>query len=240
MSNNYLRNNPVANQLSIDTFRLYENKDVDDALKISIDTLLAACKKIIFDFASDGNRTYESFAKKIEMISDTSTIKGLIANIKDVCEDTELRDSILAKNKKSYLDSIDLIGDAIKRMIELDPSLESKAIQNFKSAGKRLVESVKRTADEYQEKLNESNEIGVPGRVHRLKKMLINHIVDSKGKDAKSGYGRDWHRLFSTLAQKLSSINSGKATFSDNDRKTLTELEKKTDNLAQKSPLHVR
>ena len=233
MSNNYLRNNPVANQLSIDTFRLYENKDVDDALKISIDTLLAACKKIIFDFASDRNRTYESFAKKIEMISDTSTIKGLIANIKDACEDTELHDSILAPLKKSYLDSIDLIGDAIKRMVELDPSLESKAIQNFKSAGKRLVESVKRTADEYQEKLNESNEIGVPGRVHRLKKMLINHIVDSKGKDAKSGYGRDWHRLFSTLAQKLSSINSDKATFSDNDRKTLAELEKKTDNLVQ-------
>ena len=233
MSNNYLRNNPVANQLSIDTFKLYENKDVDDALKISIDTLLAACKKIIFDLASDRNRTYESFAKKIESIGDTSTVKGLIANIKDVCEDTELHDPVLAPLKKAYLDSIDMIGDAIKRMIELDPSLESKAIQNFKSAGKKLVESVKRTADEYQEKLNESNEIGVPGRVHRLKKILVNHIVDSKGKDAKSGYGRDWHRLFTTLAQKLSSINSTKATFSDNDRKNLSELEKKTDNLSQ-------
>jgi len=233
MPNNYLRNNPVANQLSIDTFKLYENKDVDDALKISIDTLLAACKKIIFDLASDRNRTYESFAKKIESIGDTSTVKGLIANIKDVCEDTELHDSVLAPLKKAYLDSIDMIGDAIKRMIELDPSLESKAIQNFKSAGKKLVESVKRTADEYQEKLNESNEIGVPGRVHRLKKILINHIVDSKGKDAKSGYGRDWHRLFTTLAQRLSSINSTKATFSDNDRKNLSELEKKTDNLSQ-------
>lgn len=233
MSNNYLRNNPVANQLSIDTFKLYENKDVDDALKISIDTLLAACKKIIFDLASDRNRTYESFAKKIESIGDTSTVKGLIANIKDVCEDTELHDSVLAPLKKAYLDSIDMIGDAIKRMVELDPSLESKAIQNFKSAGKKLVESVKGTADEYQEKLNESSEIGVPGRVHRLKKILINHIVDSKGKDAKSGYGRDWHRLFTTLAQRLSSINSTKATFSDNDRKNLSELEKKTDNLSQ-------
>jgi hypothetical protein len=107
MSNNYLRNNPVANQLSIDTFKLYENKDVDYVLKISIDTLLAACKKIIFDFASDRNRNYESFSKKIEMIGDTSTIKGLIANIKDVCEDTELHDSILAPLKKSYLDSIE-------------------------------------------------------------------------------------------------------------------------------------
>ena len=233
MSNNYLRNNPIANQLSIDTFKLYENKDVDDALKISIDTLLAACKKIIFDLASDRNRTYESFAKKIESIGDTSTVKGLIANIKDVCEDIELHDSVLAPLKKAYLDSVDMMGDAIKRMVELDPSLESKAIQNFKSAGKKLVESVKRTVDEYQEKLNESSEIGVPGRVHRLKKILINHIIDSKGKDAKSGYGRDWHRLFTTLAQKLSSINSGKATFSDNDRKNLSELEKKTDNLSQ-------
>ncbi len=233
MSNNYLRNNPIANQLSIDTFKLYENKDVDDALKISIDTLLAACKKIIFDLASDRNRTYESFAKKIESIGDTSTVKGLIANIKDVCEDIELHDSVLAPLKKAYLDSVDMMGDAIKRMVELDPSLESKAIQNFKSAGKKLVESVKRTVDEYQEKLNESSEIGVPGRVHRLKKILINHIIDSKGKDAKSGYGRDWHRLFTTLAQKLSSINRGKATFSDNDRKNLSELEKKTDNLSQ-------
>lgn len=233
MSNNYLKNNPIANQLSIETFRLFENQDVDKALEIAIDTLLGVYKKITFDLASDRNRSFDSFSKKIERVSDTSTVKGLIANIKDVCDDVELSDSTLASLKKMYLDSIDVLGDAIKRMVELDPSLEAKSIQYFKSSGKKLLESIKRIADDYQEKINESKAIGVPGRLERLKRSLINNIVDSKGKDAKSGYGRDWHRLFTTLGQKMSAIDTDKATFSDNDRKNLTDLEKKTDSLSQ-------
>ena len=233
MANNYLKNNPIAKQLSVETFRLFENQDVDKALEIAIHTLLGVYKKITFDLASDRNRSFDAFSKKFERVSDTSTIKGLIANIKDVCGDIELSDPILAPLKKMYLDSIDVLGDAIKRMVELDPSLEAKSIQYFKSSGKKLLESIKRVADDYQEKINESKAIGVPGRLERLKRILVNHIVDSKGKDAKSGYGRDWHRLFTTLGQKLSAIDMNKATFSDNDRKNLSELEKKTDSLSQ-------
>jgi hypothetical protein len=233
MANNYLKRNPVANQMSIETFRLFENQDVDKALEISVNTLLSLYKKLTFDLASDRNRTFDSFSKKLITVSDASSIKSLVANIKDVCEDVDLSDSVLAPLKKRYLDSIDMVGDAIKRMIELDPSLEAKAIEYFKKSSKVLMETIKRLADQYQEKLNESTAIGVPGRMERLKRILLNHIVDSKGKDAKSGYGRDWHRLFATLEQKLSAINSDKATFSDADRKNLSELEKKTDSLVQ-------
>ena len=233
MANNYLKNNPVANQLSIDTFRLFENQDVDKALEIAVDTLLGVFKKITFDLASDRNRSFESFSKKLMGVGEASSFKSLIANIKDVCGDIELADPILAPLKKMYIDSIDTLGDAIKRMIELDPSLEAKAIEDFKKASKRLLETIKRVADQYQEKINESQAIGVPGRMERLKRILVNHIMDSKGKDAKAGYGRDWHRLFTTLEQKLSSINADKATFSDSDRKNLAELEKKTDSLTQ-------
>ena len=163
MANNYLKNNPIAKQLSVEAFRLFENQDVDKALEIAIHTLLGVYKKITFDLASDRNRSFDAFSNKFERVSDTSTIKGLVANIKDVCEDVELADPILAPLKKMYLDSIDDLGDAIKRMVELDPSLEAKSIQYFKSSGKKLLESIKRVADDYQEKINESKAIGVPG-----------------------------------------------------------------------------
>ncbi len=233
MSKNYLNINPIARQFSIETYRLNENQDVDSALKLSVNTLLELFKKVVFDLASDRNRNLTSFSKKIESLSDSSSFKNLIAKIKEISEDVEIQDPMFASLKKMYIDSISKVGDSIKRLIELDPSLEAKSIEYFKSAGKKLVSEVQSFSSQEQEKLNEAMAIGFSGRTDRLKRNLTNLVLDSKNKDAKSGYGRDWYRLFQTMLQKLSAIDSGKASFTDNDRKNLSELEKKADTLAQ-------
>ena len=103
---------------------------------------------------------------------------------------------MFASLKKMYLDSISKVGDSIKRLIELDPSLEGKSIEYFKSAGKKLLSEVQSFTTQEEEKVNESMAIGFPGRSDRLKRTLTNLVLDSKNKDAKSGYGRDWYRLF--------------------------------------------
>ena len=233
MSNNYLNNNPIARQFSIETYRLNENQDVDAALKLSVNTLLELFKKIAFDLASDRNRILDSFSKKINSLSDSSSFKNLLAKIKELCEDVEIQDPMFASLKKMYLDSISKVGDSIKRLIELDPSLEGKSIEYFKSAGKKLLSEVQSFTTQEEEKVNESMAIGFPGRSDRLKRTLTNLVLDSKNKDAKSGYGRDWYRLFQSMLQKLSAIDGNKASFTDNDRKNLAELEKKADTLSQ-------
>lgn len=233
MSNNYLNSNPIARQFSIETYRLNENQDVDGALKISISTLLELFKKITFDLASDRNRTVDSLGKKLATMEDSSSFKNLLAKIKEISEDVEIQDPMFASLKKMYLDSISKVGDSIKRLIELDPSLEAKSIEYFKSESKKLISEVKSFTSSQEEKVNEGMVIGFPGRAERLKRSLVNLILDSKNKDAKSGYGRDWYRLFQTMLQKLSAIDHNKSSFSENDKKNLAELEKKADTLAQ-------
>ena len=233
MSKNYFNNNPVAKQFAIATYRLNENQDVDSALKLSINTLLELFKKVVFDLASDRNRSLDSISKKMTSLDESPSFKNLLAKIKELAEDVELHDPMFASLKKMYIDSISKVGDSIKRIIELDPSLEAKSIEYFKSASKKLISEVKSFTTEQQEKINESMEIGFSGRTERLKRILTNLILDSKNKDAKSGYGRDWYRLFQTMLQKLGAMDIDKATFTDNDRKNLAELEKKTDTLSQ-------
>lgn len=233
MSSNYLNNNPIARQFSIETYRLNENQDVDSALKLSINTLLELFKKIAFDLASDRNRSLDSISKKIVSLSDSSSFKNLLAKIKEIGEDVEIQDAMFASLKKMYLDSISKVGDSIKRLIELDPSLEGRSIEYFVSAGKKLLNEIALFYTEQEEKINESMAIGFFGRADRLSRCLINLVLDSKNKDAKSGYGRDWYRLFQTMLQKLSAIDSKKASFTENDRKNLAEIEKKSDTLSQ-------
>lgn len=231
--NEYLKSNPIAKQLSVETYKLFENEDVDNLLKKTNELLLSAFKKVVFDIASEKNRNPDSFRKKFEDVSNSSSVKGLIAKLKDYASDVELIDSGYAEIKKLYIDSIGMLGDAIKRAVELDPSLEAKIIDYFKSAGDKIQKTMDIIAKEIQKSINEGLTIGFHGRADRLKKILINLITDSKGKDSKSGYGRDWHRLFTTMQQKLQSIDIDKNLIKDSDRKTLSELEKKIDNLAQ-------
>jgi cell fate (sporulation/competence/biofilm development) regulator YlbF (YheA/YmcA/DUF963 family) len=225
MGKEYLRYNPVARSLSSSYFTLNENQNVEDLIKRIADALASNCKKICFDIASDKNRNPDQFRKKVEQLSGSSSAKNLLAKVKDICNDVEVIDPHFAEIKNLYINSLSSIGEAVKRAIEIDPSKEAKFIDLFeKSLGKMQIEMDKIAKEKA---INEGLIIGYDGRVDRLRKILISLICDSKGKDSKNGYGRDWQRIFSQLKQRLDSLSSS------GQRKDLTEIEKKVDNLCK-------
>ena len=245
--NNYLSHNPVAKQFVMDVYKLNENASVDTLLKRATETTLDTFKKLVFDLASKSNRNPDTLRAMLADIGSSQTVKGLIAKMKDYADETEISDSKYAQVKQMYLTALNSIGDALKRLVEVEPKLGSMIIDNFKGLSKKLMDSVDDIAIAYSkslaknesefsspsEILNESIFTGYKGRIEKLRKNLVNLISDSQGKDAKSGYGRDWQRLFSALDQKLQVLETSKEITGEKDRKNLADLEKQTDNLAE-------
>lgn len=241
---NYFVNNPIAKQIALDTFKLYENASVDALLKRASEVALDTFKKVIFDLAEKSNRNPDALRLKLTDVGSSKTIKNLVAKIKDYASEADLSDSRYAEVKNMYLLGLDQISDALKRLVEVDPKLGDIAIDNFQQLSAKLVRSIEEIARVYSTKVNDSledfgNELnesiftGYGGRLEKLRKKLVNLISDSKGKDAKSGFGRDWHRMFTALDQKLDAIDSAKSVIGEKDRKNLADLEKQSDSLAQ-------
>ena len=245
--NNYLSQNPVAKQFVMDVYKLNENASVDNLLKRATETTLDTFKKLVFDIASKSGRNPDTLRAMLADVGSSQTVKGLIAKMKDYADEVEISDSRYAQVKKMYLDALNSIGDALKRLVEVEPKLGAMIIDNFKGISKKLIDSVDDIAITYSKKLaqneskfqgseeplNESIFTGYKGRIEKLRKTLVNLIADSQGKDAKSGYGRDWQRLFSALDQKLQVLETSKDITGEKDRKNLADLEKQTDNLAE-------
>ena len=246
--NNYLNRNPIAKQFVIETYKLNENASVDTLLKRATETTLDTFKKLVFDIASKSNRNPDALRAMLLDIGSSQTVKGLIAKMKDYADEVELSDPRYAQVKQMYLEALTSIGDALKRLVEVDPNLGSMIIDNYKSISKKLIDSLDDIAmsysktmsqnesngsDEAQYILNESIFTGYKGRIEKLRKNLVNLISDAQGKDAKSGYGRDWQRLFTALEQKLQVLETSKDITGEKDRKNLADLEKQTDNLAE-------
>jgi len=241
---NYFGNNPIARQIALDTYRLDENASVDSLLKRATEVTLDTFKKLIFDLAVKSSRNPDALRLKLTDVGSSKTIKNLVAKIKDYASEVELSDSKYAEVKQMYLKALDQISDALKRLVEVDPKLGDMAIDNFQELSTKLVKSLEEIATSYSSKMNDSADFegtplnesiftGYKGRIEKLRKKLVNLISDSKGKDTKSGYGRDWQRMFSALDQKLDAIDTAKDVVGEKDRKNLADLEKQTDNLAQ-------
>jgi hypothetical protein len=241
---NYFGNNPIARQIALETFKLNENASVDSLLRRATEVTLDTFKKLIFDLAEKSDRNPDSLRLKLTDVGSSKTIKNLVAKIKDYADESQLSDSRYAEVKQMYLSALDQIADALKRLVEVDPKLGDMAIDNFQELSTKLVKSLEEIAYSYSNKMNDSLEFngehlnesiftGYKGRIEKLRKKLVNLISDSKGKDTKSGYGRDWQRMFNALDQKLDAIDTAKDVIGDKDRKNLSDLEKQTDSLAQ-------
>lgn len=231
MRSDYLRHNLAARSVFSASFRLNESSEAKDLSKKSTELLVSIFKKIVFDLASDKNRNPSSFEKKVSIVKDSPKFKNLLAKLKDIASETEVVDPSYAENKQLYLQALSETGESISRMIEIDSSLESSIIEIVEKILERILREISSIS---KDSMNESLGIGHSGRYNRLKKILTSLIIDSKGKDAKSGYGRDWQRIFSQLDQKLEGMSfDSKNVVSDSDRKELSDLEKKTDNLSQ-------
>lgn len=245
---NYFTHNPAAKSIITDFMKLNENASVDNLLKRATEICLDTFKKIVFDLASQENRNPDVLRAMLLDISSSKTIKSLVAKIKDYAGEAELGDSRYSKVKNMYMQSLNSLGDALKRLVEIDSKLEDSIIDTYKISANRLISSLDSIAMSYSKKksayeslnfdftsqsINESISIGFRGRIEKLRKKLVNLISDSKGKDTKNGYGRDWQRLFTSLEQKLEAIEDSKDLTGEKDRKTLSELEKQTDSLSE-------
>jgi hypothetical protein len=245
---NYFTHNPAAKTIISDYMKLNENASVDNLLKRATEIFLDTFKKIVFDLASRDNRNPEVLRDMLLNVATSKTVKSLVAKIKDYADEAELGDSRFSKVKNMYTSALNSMGDALKRLVEVDSKLEDGIINTFKISANRLISSLdsiavgvskKKSTNEssnyeynYQS-INESAGIGFTGRIEKLRKKLVNLISDSKGKDSKNGYGRDWQRLFTALEQKLEAIENSKDITGEKDRKTLSELEKQTDSLSE-------
>ena len=196
--NNYLNQNPIAKQFVIDTYKLNENASVDTLLKRATETTLDTFKKLVFDIASKSNRNPDALRAMLLDIGSSQTVKGLIAKMKDYADEVELSDSRYAQVKQMYLQALTSIGDALKRLVEVDPNLGSMIIDNYKSISKKLIDSLddiaisysktmsqseSNASGEYQDLLNESIFTGYKGRIEKLRKNLVNLISDAQGKE---------------------------------------------------------
>lgn len=240
MPKQYFNSNPIAQKL-YSLYNLNENENVDKLLdKISV-VVLDSFKKIVFDLSNNKSRNPDAFREKLSDLSDSKNISNLISKMKDYAEEASLIDSKYSKVKQMYLKGLNKITDSLKRMVEIDPSLGNKAMKKIESLSDTLMGSVDRIAVERMKRLNESSldnlyesiSMGFEGRAETLRKKLVNLISESKGKDSKNGFGRDWQRIFSQLTQKLDVVTSEKRTVGEKERKALAQIEKEVDNLAQ-------
>jgi len=237
MTQKYLDINPIARQLSLETFRLNENESVEELIKKLSTSLFDVYKKTVVDFAPAKQRRLSTVKEKLKDTANSSNLKSLVAKMKDYAKDTDLEYSSYADVKDLYIDGMIELADSLKRIVEIDPKLEDKVIKYFqqrtsKYAGS-LEEIIKKEKEE-EEELNESIKVGLKGRAedlkHKLRKVLI---PESFGKTSDNGYGRNWYRIFMELDQKLSSLDHRKEISNDKEKKVLRDLESQTDKLAK-------
>lgn len=237
MTQRYLNINPIARMMSIETFRIFENESVDELTQKLAISFFDVFKKVVVDFAPAKQRKLSTIKEKLKDTANSSSFKTLLAKTKDYAKETDIENSALADVKSLYIDAMEQIADSIKRVIEIDPKLEDKAIKYFQGRTSKYVASLEssyKRKKEEDEELNESFGLGLKGRVEALKhKLRMVLIPESSGKTADNGYGRNWYRIFTELDQKLSAINHKKEISNDKEKKALKDLESQTDKLAK-------
>lgn len=223
--------------MSIETFRIFENESVDELTQKLAISFFDVFKKVVVDFAPAKQRKLSTIKEKLKDTANSSSFKTLLAKTKDYAKETDIENSALADVKSLYIDAMEQIADSIKRVIEIDPKLEDKAIKYFQGRTSKYVASLEssyKRKKEEDEELNESFGLGLKGRVEALKhKLRMVLIPESSGKTADNGYGRNWYRIFTELDQKLSAINHKKEISNDKEKKALKDLESQTDKLAK-------
>lgn len=237
MTQKYLNINPIARQLSIESLRLNENESVDELVKNLSIFLFDVYKKSIFDFAPAKQRKISTIKEKLKDTANSSSLKSLVAKIKDYSKETELGSSVYADVKSLYIKGMDEIADSLKRITEIDPKLEDKVIKYFQQRTSKYVssiESVLKREKEEAEELNESIRLGLGGSVDELKERLRKILIpEAFGKTSDNGYGRNWHRIFTELDQKLTSLSRKKEISNEKEKKVLKDLESQTNKLAK-------
>jgi hypothetical protein len=238
--------NPVAQSiLGSYNQMIFENEKVDDLLGKISDNALNIFKILTFDLAPKRDRNPDVMRVKLSSISDSKTVKQLVAKLLDYADDNDVSNSKFAEVKRLYLESLKKYSEALTRSVELSKEKEDYIIKRFTLGSMKLQNSIDFMAKEAEKeeqlkgkKVNESSDFyvsvineglfeGYRGRVKQLKKILTNLITSSEGKDQKGGYGRNWKQIFLDLEQKRMAIDiSDEGLARKKDKENLEKLEK--------------
>lgn len=226
--------------------QLFENERVDDLLGKISDNALNIFKTLTFDIAPKRDRNPDVVRVKLSHISDSKTVKQLVAKLLDYADDNDVYNSEFAEVKRLYLESLKKYCEALERAVELSKDKEGLVLKRFQMASMKLQNSIDFIAKEAEkeeemkakklkesfytgeyEVLNENLFQGYRGRIKQLKKILTNLITSAEGKDQRSGYGRNWKQIFLDLEQKRLAIDiSDEGLARSKDKDNLDKLEK--------------
>lgn len=232
--NNYLRYNPIARQIfEAEASKVSDtNKVVENLIKSICNNSFDIFKIVCFDLGSSVERNPDNLREKLKDISDSKNIVEITSKLKDYCSESELSSRLLSETKSLYCEALNEFCDALNRINEISDKKGMIAVSCIKTSCSNLQRNVDFYATEKQKRsgdadgfVNESIFVGFGDRIENLRKMLYNLITSAEGKNQKSGYGKDWKRIFIELDQKLNVLHATKAGISEKDRKSLDDLE---------------
>jgi hypothetical protein len=240
---NYFKYNPVAKNLFKSNFSnsLFENESVNLTIRSILDACMGIYQRIFWDMAPSRERTVKGAGEKLKPIMNAKTMKDLSAILITDAEDSDLISSDYSSCKVLYLEALSKYCEALETACDINSSNEDYIVETAKKMAQRLMDQInlaaKQLAVEKEQSTNESqyfyiNEglfTGYRGRVEDLKKILTNLIVQSKDKDQKNGYGRDWNTTFIELDEKRKLLDISRGGFGEKDKKALEDLEKQVE-----------
>ena len=230
----YFNYNPIARRI----FEAEASKSGDQNIKVLKDfiTVISSCsfdvfKMVCFDLGSSVERNPDNLRAKLSDISDSSSVKEMCSKMMDYCSESDLSSRFFSETKRLYCQALKDFCDGLTRIEEVSDKKGAIALECMQSNCKGLQRNVDYLAKEKQRKMedlgivNEGIFVGFGERIENLRKMLYNLITSAEGKNQKSGYGKDWKRIFIELDQKLNVLHATKAGISEKDRKSLDDLE---------------
>lgn len=243
--NNYFKYNHVAKNIfeSGLSNSLFENESVNATIRTVIDACMGIYQRVFWDIAPSRERTLKAAGEKLRPIMDAKSMKDISSILVTDAGDSDVISSDYAECKNLYIEALSKYCEALETACDINKSNEAYIIETFKKSAQKLMDQINLAAKQAtKEKENsETNEsasydpinegifTGYRGRVDDLKKTLVNLIIQSKDKNQKNGYGRDWNTTFVELDEKRKLLDISRGGIGEKDRKALEELEKQVE-----------
>ena len=237
----YFKYNPIARQLfESQMAKSTDNKKIvqDFIGKIVSDTM-DVFKAIVFDMAPGNERNPDMLRIKLADVSNSKNLKEAISKIKDYSGETGVSSRLFSDTKQMYVSALSKLCETLEIIDEVSKDKSLEALSNIKSSCLSLQKTIDILATQKAKKiaetkkaLNESIFVGFGERIENLKKLLYNLISSAEGKNQKTGYGKDWKRIFIDLDQKLEFLEANRAGITEKDRSLLEDIENKIEKYA--------
>ena len=237
----YFKYNPIARQLfESQMAKSTDNKKIvqDFIGKIVSDTM-DVFKAIVFDMAPGNERNPDMLRIKLADVSNSKNLKEAVSKIKDYSGETGVSSRLFSDTKQMYVSALGKLCETLEIIDEVSKDKSLEALSNIKSSCLSLQKTIDILATQKAKKiaeakkaLNESIFVGFGERIENLKKLLYNLISSAEGKNQKTGYGKDWKRIFIDLDQKLEFLEANRAGITEKDRSLLEDIENKIEKYA--------